>query len=227
MKYYIMAFICITMVSCGFLKTPSSNEPDLGLPKNKFVVNIEGDNLYKVLNLPITNDTIINLISQLGKHKYSTSRDEYFPYATTGMYLYYEFENGLSLYFNGPDAGSNEKQKVMTLIKEYPTGYRLEKINIENGVYKGTLPKGLLNSDDALRVEEKLGKHNEHFKSNNDQSSRVEYIYPNHGLDIRFSFYPDGVSVDSTIQLISITDSITEMKRFPTIYPQYKEETTF
>lgn len=223
MKRNLLVFIALILASCNFLKSPPSNEPDLGSPNKKFEVNLDGDNLYKIINLSITNDTIINLISQLGKHKYSTSRDDYFPYATTAMNLDYEFENGISISFTGPDAGTNEKQKVMDMIKKYPNGFRVERVDVETNIYKGSLPKGILHTDGPVQVEKKIGKHSEHFKSNIDQSERVEYIYPHHGLDIRFNFYPGDLSPDSTIQLLIITDSITEMKRFPTIYPQYKE----
>lgn len=224
MKYYISAFACLLLtVSCGFLKTKPSNEPDMGSPKHKFEVNIDGDNLYKIINMPISNDTMINLFSQMGKHKYSNSRDDYFPYATTAMSLYYEFENGISLSFSGPDAGSNDKQAVMDMMKKYPTGFRLEQISIDNKVYRGKLPKGILNTDSPILVEEKVGKYNEFFKSNVDQTERVEYFYPHLGLDIRFNFFPGEFSPDSSIQMIIITDSITEMKRFPTIYTRFKE----
>jgi hypothetical protein len=216
MKLKYLLFL-ISFTSCGFLKTPPSNEPDLGAPSKQFEVNIQGDRLYQLINLPITNDTIKNLLVQLGKHSYSTSRDEYDPYATTAMTLYYEFE-GITLVFNGPDAGTNEKTKVTELIKQYPHDFILEQIDIEPAKYKGALPKNILATDKAFEIEKKLGKHNEHFQSNLDPSQRVQYIYPHHGLDIQFNFHPGGVSLDSNMYLMVIKDSLKEKARFPTIY---------
>jgi hypothetical protein len=219
-KFFLI--ICL-FTSCGFFKTPPSNEPDLGTPSKQFDVNIQGNEIYTMLNLPITNDTIKNLIIQLGKHSYSTSRDQYNPYARTGMYLYYEFE-GIRLSFNGPDAGTNKKEEVEKLIREYRMDpYFLEQITIEPAKYKGILPMGIKSTDGPIQIEEKLGLHDEHFQSNNDVSRRVEYIYPNHGLDIRFNFFPGDLNPDSTMYLLIVTDSVAEMKRYPTKFPKYQD----
>ncbi len=215
--YYLVILITFFISSCGFLKTPPSNEPDLGEATKKFEVNIQGDELYKLIGLSLTSDTVKNLFNQLGHHGYSTSRDFYYPYATTGMYLYYEFGD-LRFSFNGPDAGSNEKSKVENLIKKYPDGYRLEQIEIRTPSYKGTLPKGINDSLYPNEVEKILGKYDEHF-GRLDPTQRIKYFYPNHGLTILFNTTPVDIHPDSSIFRIWITDSITEMKRFPTKFP--------
>lgn len=216
-----MRMICLVIMvflisSCGFFRTPTSNEPDLGVPSKEFKVNIDGDNLYQLLNLPITSDTIKNLINQLGKHSYSTTRDEYNPYATLGMKLYYEFE-GIRLVFNGPDTGTNKKEEVEKIIRENPKDpFILEQIDIEPAKYKGRLPKGIVSSDGPVQIDKKLGIHDEHFFSNKDATRRVQYIYPNHGLEIQFKCFPDGISMDSSMYLLIVKDSLKEMARFPT-----------
>ena len=222
MKIIITATFLLCFISCSFLSSKKKTF-DIGPPNKTFDLDISGDHLYDCINLSITSDSCKNLIRQLGEYKFSTSRDEYFPYATTGMLLYYEFE-GVRLVFDGPDAGSNDPEKIKDLIKTYPNGFRIQEIDIEPALFKGALPKTITQNDSPWIVEKKLGKYNTHFGSNIDRSEKVSFTYPNHGLVVKFNFYPEEFNADSSIHLVVITDSITEMKRWPTIFPAYAEK---
>ncbi|MBK6834472.1 MAG: hypothetical protein IPG89_09435 [Bacteroidetes bacterium] len=189
---------------------------NIGEPSKAFAVNIDGDNLYSLIGLPLASDSMKNVIKQLGDFKFTTSMDEYYPYPTTAAYLNYEFG---SMYICVRGAGMNiERSELQKTYDEYTSSFKTESIVIYPEDYKKPLPYNLKYTDTPSMVEKKVGLHDNFFHT--PRETDYKFFYPNKGLEIKFYC---GLS-DTTITQITLTDSITEMQRFPTKFGADKEK---
>lgn len=217
--YFLLA--AVISVSCINTAVMKEAELDIGAPKQKFSLDIS--DLRSYINTKLLTDSSRNLITQLGKYKFSTSIDaanaldnRYNP----DVFIYYDYE-GLQLKYVFKGAGLLKRNELQSNLEEYKKYIFLESIIIEPGVYKGPLPGKLSPYAKANDVEKALGKHNTHFDEGST-TKRINYTYPEHGLRFLFNFYLSDVMADSTILYITVSDSIQEMKRYPTIYTHIK-----
>lgn len=212
--------IPLLFLSCSFFTTRVAEEKelDIGVPVTKMKLATEGSDLIKYINTKLLTDSSRNLLSQLGSYKFSTSIDaanasdsRYNP----DVFIYYDYE-GLQLRYVFKGAGLLQRRELQNEIENYKKYIYLEQIIFEAGVYKGRLPYDLSQHFGPLSVEKVIGKHNTFFDGG-DPNSRTTFTYPEKGLYITFT----NNLKDNTIQYITLTDSISEMKRYPTIYPNY------
>jgi hypothetical protein len=215
---YISAIILFISCSGQTKDVPQEKELSIGVASTTLKLLIEGNDLLKYINTKLLTDSSRNLIAQLGSYKFSTSIDamnaedsRYSP----DVYMYYDYE-GLQLRYVFKGAGMLQREELQNELENYSKHIYLEQMTIEPQVYKGSLPYGLSKHFGPLSVEKVIGKHNTFFGSG-DPNSRISYTYPEKGLFIVF----DNSLSDNTIQYITLTDSVTEMKRYPTIYPMY------
>lgn len=218
--------LIIGFISCSCLTkiAPEEKEINIGEAVSKFTVSTEGKDLISYINTKLLTDSSRNLISQLGNYKFSTSIDpanaldnRYNPDA----FIYYDYE-GLQLKYVFIGGGSFQRNELAAKIAEFKKYVYLDQIIIEPRLYKGTLPKGLNSNSKSSDIEKILGKHNTHFDGGSS-TRKVNYTYPEHGLRFVFDQYvPAYTTDDSTMLFITLSDSIKEMKSYPTIYPKYK-----
>jgi len=214
----LLASATIFLSSCLFSgKSKKLSMPlNIGEPSKTFAVNVDGDNLYRLINLPLASDSMKNAIKQLGDFNFTTSMDEYYPYPTTAEYLYYDF-GGLNISVRG--AGMNIKRnELQKTYDEYTSSFRTESIVIYPEDYKKPLPYQLKYTDTPSMVEKKIGLHDNFFHT--PRETDYKFFYPNKGIEIKFNCRLS----DTTITQITLTDSITEMQRFPTKFGVDKEK---
>ncbi|MEO6306072.1 MAG: hypothetical protein ABIP51_23190 [Bacteroidia bacterium] len=221
-KIVFLVVIALMAISC-INTTIYDREINIGAPKQVFKLNVSGANLQSFINAKLVSDTSRNLIAQLGKYKFSTSADpsnagdnRYSPDA----YIYYDYE-GLQLKYIFEGGGSFQREQLQSKIEEFKKYVYLYEIYFEPKVYKGTLPYQLTSASTPCDVEKILGKHNPSFDGGS-KTRKINYEYPEHGLYLLFNFYLSDVMVDSTINILTLRDSIKEMKRHPTFYPNIK-----
>ena len=216
---YILSLITYLMLSSclfGGKKKDKNAELKIGEPSKAFTINLDGNNLYSLINLPLASDSMKNAIKQLGNFRFKTSMDEYYPYPTTAEYLYYDFGAiNISVRGAGMNIKRNELQKTYD---EYTSSFRTESVVIYPEDYKKPLPYQLKYTDNPSVVEKKVGMHDDFFHRPSETDYR--FFYPNKGLEIKFYC---GLS-DTNITQITLTDSITEMQRFPTKFGVDKEK---
>ncbi len=221
-KIFTLIFL---FISCSCLNkiTPEEKEINIGQPSSKIDLKVDGNSLFSYINTKLLSDTSRNLITQLGKYKFSTSKDpensednRYNP----DVFIYYDYE-GLQLKYVFKEGGTIDRKDLPSKIEEFKKYVYLDEIIMEPKKYKGSLPKGLNAFSRSSDVENILGKHNTHFDGGGS-TRKVNYTYPEYGLRFLFNLYaPAYPTDDSTILFITISDSISEMKRYPTIYPKY------
>jgi len=206
--------------SCSFFirSVPVEKELNIGQSAVKMKLSLEGNDLMNYLNTKLLTDSSRNLISQLGNYKFSTSIDaknaEDYRYSPN-VYIFYDFD-GLQLRYIFSGAGMVQRAELQNEIENYKKYVYLDQITIEPEVYKRSLPYDLSYHFGPLSVEKVIGKHNTFFDSG-DHNSRTTFTYPEKGLFIAFA---NNLS-DSCIQYITLSDSVCEMKRYPTIFPKY------
>ncbi|MBL7913164.1 MAG: hypothetical protein JNJ41_19025 [Bacteroidia bacterium] len=225
MHFLKLSALIVSFISCSCLTKLTSEEKEIniGEPTAKFKLNTEGNDLVSYINTKLLSDSSRNLISQLGRYKFSTSLDplnafdnRYNPDA----FIYYDYQ-GLQLKYVFIGGGSFQRNELAAKMAEFKKYVFLDEITIEPKLYKGTLPKGLTCYSTSSEVEKILGKHNPHFDGGGS-TSKVNFTYPELGLRFLFDQYaPAYPTDDSTILFITISDSIKEMKSYPTIYPKY------
>lgn len=214
----IITLLLLTLSSClfGGKKKEKNAELNIGEPSKTFTVNVDGDNLYRLINLPLASDSMKNALQQLGNYKFTTSMDEYYPYPTTAAYVNYDFGG---LYISVRGAGMNiQRSELQKTYNEYTSSFRTESIVVYPADYKKPLPYQLKHTDTPSMVETKVGMHDDFFHTPSETDYR--FFYPNKGLEIKFHC---GLS-DTTITQITLTDSITEKQRFPTKFGVDKEK---
>ncbi len=213
-------FIPFLFLSCSFFTTRVAEEKELhiGVPATTLKLATEGSDLIKYINTRLLTDSSRNLLSQLGSYKFSTSIDasnaidsRYNP----DVFIYYDYE-GLQLRYVFKGAGLLQRSELQYELENYKKSIYLEQIIFEAEAYKGRLPYDLSKHFGPLSVEKVIGKHNSFFDSG-DPNSRTTFTYPEKGLFITFT---NNLS-NNTIQYITLSDSISEMKRYPTIYSNY------
>lgn len=226
MRFLKLFSVTILFLSCSCLAkyVPKEKELNIGDAVTAMRLPIEGNNLLKYLHTKLLTDTSRNLIKQLGSYRFSTSIDKanaldnrYNP----DVYIYYDYE-GLQLRYAFKGAGMLERHELQSNLETYKKYIYLDQLIIEPKVYKGSLPYDLSKHFGPLSVERVIGKHNSFFDSVSP-TKKISYTYPEKGLFILFHHYPGSVIGDSTIQFITLTDSISEMQRYPTIYPKYSK----
>ncbi len=118
-----MAISCIEQAS---FKEPELN---IGSTTQKFKLDVTGNGLKSYINVKLLSDTSRDLISQLGKYKFSTSKDpansednKYNP----DVFIYYDYE-GLQLKYAFEEGGSIERKDLPAKIEEFKK-YRTKKI---------------------------------------------------------------------------------------------------
>jgi hypothetical protein len=225
MQILKFSVLIVSFISCSCLtKLPQEEkEINIGEASSKFKVSTEGKDLISYINTKLLSDTSRNLISQLGHYKFSTSIDpanavdnRYNPDA----FIYYDYE-GLQLKYVFIGGGSFQRNELPVKITEFKKYVYLDQIIIEPKLYKGTLPKGLKSYSKSSDVEKILGKHNTHFDGG-ASTTKVNFTYPELGMRFLFNQYaPAYPTDDSTMLYITLSDSIKEMKRYPTIYTKY------
>jgi len=219
----LLAFLAISCINQATFKEPA--ELNIGKATQKFKLDISGNGLRSYLKVKLLSDTSRNLIEQLGKYKFSTSKDpshsednRYNPDA----YIYYDYE-GLQLKYVFKEGGSIERKDLQAKIEEFKKYVYLDRITFEPKKYKGSMPKNLFNYATIIDVERELGQHNTFFDVGSG-TRKVSYEYPHHGMYFLFNLYsPAYAGDDSTILYLSLTDSVEEMKRYPTLYPKYSK----
>lgn len=214
---FIYLVVIIAFFSCfSGRKEKDKNILNIGEPTKSFQLNLEGENLYSLIGLPLASDSMKNALMQLGKFKFSTSMDEYYPYPTTAEYVNYDFGGiYITVIGAGMDIKRNELQKTYN---EFTSSFKTESITVYPEEYKGTLPYKLKFTDTPSMVEKKVGIHDDFFHK--PSYSDYKFFYPNKGMEIKFNCRLS----DTTITQIILTDSITEMQRFPTKFGPNKEK---
>lgn len=222
--HLISASVFFLSCSCLTKYAPKEGELNIGTAGTAMRLPIEGNDLLKYINTKLLTDTSRNLIKQLGDYRFSTSIDaanaldsRYNP----DVFIYYDYE-GLQLRYVFKGAGMLQRHELQSNLENYRKYIYLDQLIIEPEVYKGSLPYDLSKHFGPLSVERVIGKHNSFFDSVSP-SKKISYTYPEKGLFVLFHHYPGPVIGDSTIQFLTITDSISEMKRYPTIYPKYSQ----
>lgn len=214
-------FAAIISMSCITSIGEKENELNIGSAGKKFELNTS--DLRSFINTKLLTDSSRNLILQLGKYKFSTSIDaanafdnRYNP----DVFIYYNY-NGLQLKYVFKGAGLLKRSELQNNLEEYKKYIYLESIIVEPLIYKKTLPMNISPYAKANDVEKILGKHNTHFDEGST-TRKVNFTYPEHGMRFLFNLYKSDVLADSTINCITLFDSIQEMKRYPTIYTYIK-----
>lgn len=218
----IILFIAFCFsISCINTTGIKEAELNIGAPQQKFKMDLS--DLRSYINTKLLTDSSRNLIIQLGKYKFSTSIDaanavenRYNP----DVFIYYDYA-GLQLKYVFKGAGLLKRSELQKNLEQYKQYIYLESIIVEPKVYKGSLPNKLSPYAKASDVEITFGKHNSHFDEGGT-TRKINYTYPEHGLRFLFNFYLGDISPDSTIKYLTLSDSVTEMKRYPTIYPHIK-----
>ncbi len=76
--YFIKIFTLIFLfISCSCLNKTTNEEKEIniGQPSSKIDLKVDGNSLFSYINTKLLGDTSRNLITQLGKYKFSTSKD--------------------------------------------------------------------------------------------------------------------------------------------------------
>jgi hypothetical protein len=196
---------------------------NIGIPVQKIQLDLSGDQLVSYIHTKLLSDTSRNLIAQLGSYTFSTSVDPVNSYDNRynpDVILYYEYP-GLTLKYTGKGAGMTQRKELQSVLESYPNSFYLDEIILEPKLYKNTLPFKLTKNSGPYEVEQLLGKHNSFFDSGST-TVKLSYTYPEHGLFVRFNYYPGSLMPDSSILVISLKDPLTEMKRYPTLFPGTK-----
>jgi hypothetical protein len=214
--------ISIFFMSCSFFTkyVPEEKELDIGRPSSNISLALGGNDLVTYVNTKLLTDSSRNLIKQLGPYKFSTSIDAVNAEDSRNspdVYFYYDYE-GLQLRYVFKGAGILRRDELQNEIENYKNYIYLEQMTIEPGVYKRSLPYDLSHHFGPLSVEKVIGKHNVFFE--NSDPNRRTFTYPEKGLFIVFN----NALSDSSIRFITLSDSVTEMKRYPTIYTNYQSK---
>ncbi len=111
-KKWLFVISAILAISC--IEQESFKEPELniGTATQKIKLDLSGNGLKSYIKVKLLSDTSRNLISQLGKYKFSTSKDpansednRYNP----DVFIYYDYE-GLELKYVFKEGGSIERK---------------------------------------------------------------------------------------------------------------------